>query len=112
MGSDVDLPNRIQGKLRFSLLYNRNRLELVLVIAGVLGLPTQGCMNVFILARLLSCASSQPPGLQQIVHEWQTQVVKNCARPNFGDQFACTLQEADLAKSSIKLENLGLLIMI
>ncbi|XP_077177440.1 synaptotagmin-1-like [Paroedura picta] len=104
MVNDVDIPDQIQGKLRFSLFYDKNRLELLLMITGVLGLPSQGCMNIFIQAKLMSCASSQSPGLQHIVHEWQTQVVKNCASPIFGDQFTCTLQEAELAKSSIKLE--------
>ncbi|XP_054825987.1 synaptotagmin-1-like [Eublepharis macularius] len=99
-----DVPDPIQGKLRFSLLYNKNRLELLLMVTGVLGLPSQGCRNIFIQVRLLSCASSQSVGLQHIVHEWQTQVIRNCTSPTFGDQFACTLQEAELAKSSIKLE--------
>nr|XP_056707948.1 synaptotagmin-1-like [Euleptes europaea] len=103
-GDDVDVPDHIQGKLRFSLVYNKNRLELLLMITGALGLPSQGCMNLFIQVRLLSCGSSQSPGLQHIVQEWQTQVVKNCTSPTFGDQFACTLPEAELGKSSIKLE--------
>uniref|UniRef100_A0ACB8G268 Uncharacterized protein n=1 Tax=Sphaerodactylus townsendi TaxID=933632 RepID=A0ACB8G268_9SAUR len=112
MGGDVDIPDRIQGKLRFSLLYNKKRLELLLMITGALGLPSQGCTNIFIQVKLLSCVSCQLPGLQNIIHEWQTQVVKNCSSPAFGDQFVCTLQEADLAKSSIKLEYLGSLIIV
>ncbi|KAH0621017.1 hypothetical protein JD844_022007, partial [Phrynosoma platyrhinos] len=103
--NDLDTPDRSQGKLRFSLLYNKKRLELLLTVAGALGLPRLECSNTFVQVRLLSWASSSSSSdLQHIVHEWQTQVVKNDSSPTFGDQFACILQEAELTKSSIKLE--------
>ncbi|XP_066475676.1 synaptotagmin-B-like [Tiliqua scincoides] len=104
LGSDMAAPDRSQGKLRFSLLYNRKRLELHLTVTEALGLSSQGCTKTFIQAKLLSCVSSQTPDLQHVAHEWQTQVVKNCSSPTFGDQFVCTLQETELAKSSLKLE--------
>ncbi|XP_053105464.1 synaptotagmin-1-like [Hemicordylus capensis] len=103
-GSDADVPDRSQGKLKFSLLYDRKYLELLLTVTGVLGLPSRRCTNTFIQVRLLRSASSQSPDFQHVVHDWQTQVVKNCTNPIFGDQFVCTLQEAELAKTSIKLE--------
>ncbi|XP_061468744.1 LOW QUALITY PROTEIN: synaptotagmin-1-like [Rhineura floridana] len=102
--SGMDAPDRSQGRLRFSLLYNKERLELLLTVTEALGLPSQGCTNTFVKVRLLSWSSSQSPHLQHIVHEWQTRVAKHSRSPAFGDQFACTLPEADLTKSSIKLQ--------
>ncbi|XP_062974470.1 synaptotagmin-1-like [Elgaria multicarinata webbii] len=104
LASESDVPDRTQGKLRFSLLFHKKRLELLLTVTGALGLPIQECANIFVRARLLSWASSQAPDLQQAVQEWQTQVVKNSSGPTFGDQFVCPLQKAELTKSSIKLE--------
>lgn len=104
LGSDLAAPDRSQGKLRFSLLYNRKRLELHLTVTEALDLPSQGYTKTFIQARLLSGVSTQTPDLQHIVHEWQTRVVKNCSSPTFGEQFVCTLQETELAKSNLKLE--------
>lgn len=104
LGSDVAVPDQSQGKLKFSLLYNSKRLELHLTVTGALGLPRQGCSKTFVRVRLLSCVSPQTPDFQHVVREWQTQVMKNCSSPIFGDQFVFTLQESELAKSSLKLE--------
>nr|XP_008106849.2 PREDICTED: synaptotagmin-2 [Anolis carolinensis] len=104
LANDLGAPDRSQGKLRFSLLYNKKQLELILTVTGALGLPRLEYSNTFVQVRLLSQATSSSSDLQHIVHEWQTQVVKTDSSPTFGDQFACTLQEADLTKSSIKLE--------
>ncbi|XP_053251359.1 synaptotagmin-5-like [Podarcis raffonei] len=104
LSSDAVVSDEYPGKLKFSLLYNKEQLELLLTVTGALGLPTQQCTNTFVKVRLLSCASSQSPDLQYIVHEWQTHVAKNSSSPDFGDQFTCTLQEAELTRSSIKLQ--------
>ncbi|XP_078243375.1 synaptotagmin-1 [Pogona vitticeps] len=104
LASETNVPDRSQGKLRFSLLYNNQHLELLLTIVEALGLPSQECTNAFVQVRVLSWASSPSPNLQRIIHEWQTQVVKNGSSSIFGDQFTCILQETELSKSSIRLE--------
>ncbi|KAJ7344308.1 hypothetical protein JRQ81_000258 [Phrynocephalus forsythii] len=104
LASETHVPDRSQGKLRFSLLYDSKQLELLLTVAEALSLQSQECTNTFVQIRLLSRAASSSPALQRIVHEWQTQVVKNGSSPVFGDQFTCTLQKTELTKSSIKLE--------
>ncbi|KAF7245504.1 Synaptotagmin-6, partial [Varanus komodoensis] len=103
LASERGTPDQTQGKLRFSLLYNKKHLELLLTVTGALGLPIQQCRSTFVRVRLLSWAP-QTPHLQHVVHEWRTQVVKNSSNPTFEDQFVCSLREAELTKSSIKLE--------
>ncbi|KAM7165019.1 synaptotagmin-1-like [Macrochelys suwanniensis] len=104
VGSNTDFLESSRGRLRFSLFYHRERLELLLMVIAVTGLPSRGSADSAVRVRLLRQVPSHISGLQCMVHEWQTQVVKNCRKPAFGDQFVCSLQEAELEKSMVKLE--------
>ncbi|XP_024065294.2 synaptotagmin-1-like [Terrapene carolina triunguis] len=104
VGSNADFLESSRGRLRFSLFYHRERLELLLTVIAVTGLPSRGSADSAVRVRLLKQVPSHISGLQCMVHEWQTQAVKNCRKPAFGDQFVCSLQEAELEKSTVKLE--------
>ncbi|XP_039392256.1 synaptotagmin-B-like isoform X5 [Mauremys reevesii] len=106
VGSNADFLESSRGRLRFSLFYHRERLELLLTVIAVTGLPSRGSADSAVRVRLLRQVPSHISGLQCMVREWQTQVVKNCRKPAFGDQFVCSLQEAELEKSTVKLEDL------
>ncbi|NXN32882.1 SYT1 protein, partial [Nycticryphes semicollaris] len=102
--SDLGLPPCSQGTLKFSLLYCIERCELLLTGLEAWGLPRRGCAESTIRVRLLRQVPSHIPGLQCMVQEWQSQVVKNCNRPAFGDHFVFSLKDAELEKSTLKLE--------
>ncbi|XP_009817561.2 synaptotagmin-2-like [Gavia stellata] len=102
--SDSGLLPRSRGTLKFSLLYCRERCELLLTDLEARGLPGRGCAESAIRVRLLRQVPSHIPGLQCVVQEWRSQVVKNCSRPAFGDHFVCSLQDAEVEKSTLKLE--------
>ncbi|EMP38663.1 Ribonuclease inhibitor [Chelonia mydas] len=104
VGSNPEFLESSRGRLRFSLFYHREQLELLLTVIAVTGLPSRGSADSAVRVRLLRQVPSHISGLQCMVHEWQTQVVKNCRKPAFGDQFVCSLQEAELEKSTVKLE--------
>ncbi|NXJ61907.1 SYT11 protein, partial [Rostratula benghalensis] len=102
--SDLGLPPCSQGTLKFSLLYCIERCELLLTGLEAWGLPRRGCAESTIRVRLLRQVPSHIPGLQCMVQEWQSQVVKNCNRPAFGDHFVFSLKDTELEKSTLKLE--------
>ncbi|NXN48182.1 SYT11 protein, partial [Rhinoptilus africanus] len=102
--SDLVLLPRSRGTLKFSLLYCRERCELLLTGLEAWGLPSRGCAEAAIRVRLLRQIPSHIPGLQCMVQEWQSRVVKNCCRPTFGDHFVFSLQDAEVEKSTLKLE--------
>lgn len=104
VSSDLGLLPRSRGTLKFSLLYCRERCELLLTGLEAWGLPSRGCAESAVRVRLLRQVPSHIPGLQCVVQEWQSQVVKNCSRPAFGDHFVCSLQDAEVEKSTLKLE--------
>ncbi|NXP10266.1 SYT7 protein, partial [Thinocorus orbignyianus] len=104
MSSDLGLLPCSHGTLKFSLLYCRERCELLLTGLEAWGLPRSGCAESTIRVRLLRQVPSHIPGLQCMVQEWQSQVVKNCNRPAFGDHFVFPLQDAVVEKSTLKLE--------
>ncbi|NWW45412.1 SYT11 protein, partial [Pedionomus torquatus] len=93
-----------RGTLKFSLLYFRERCDLLLTGLEAWGLPRHGCAESTIRVRLLRQVPSHIPGLQCMVQEWQSQVVKNCNRQAFGDHFVFSLQDAEVEKSTLKLE--------
>ncbi|NXW05731.1 SYT11 protein, partial [Fregetta grallaria] len=93
-----------RGTLKFSLLYRREQCELLLTGLEAWGLPSRGCAESAVRVRLLRQVPSHIPGLQCVVQDWQSQVVKNCSRPAFGDHFVCSLQDAEVEKSTLKLE--------
>ncbi|NWU47395.1 SYT11 protein, partial [Dromas ardeola] len=102
--SDLGLLPGSRGTLKFSLLYCRERCELLLTGLEAWGLPSRGCAEAAIRVRLLRQVPSHIPGLQCMVQEWQSRVVKNCCRPAFGDHFVFSLQDAEVEKSTLKLE--------
>ncbi|NXS91890.1 SYT11 protein, partial [Jacana jacana] len=102
--SDLGLLPCSRGTLKFSLLYCRERCELLLTGLEAWGLPRRRCAESTVRVRLLRQVSSHIPGLQCMVQEWQSQVVKNCSRPAFGDHFVFSLQDAEVEKSTLKLE--------
>lgn len=104
MGSNVEVPDNSRARLRFSILYHRERLELFLMVIEATGLPSQRSTDYAVWVRLLKQVPSSITELQRVVHEWQTQVVKNSRTPVFGDHFVCSLPEAELEKSTVKLE--------
>ncbi|KAM6392639.1 synaptotagmin-6-like [Pluvialis apricaria] len=103
-GSDLGLLPRCRGTLKFSLLYCTERCELLLTGLEAWGLPSCGCAESAVRVRLLRQVPSCIPGLQCMVQEWQSQVVKNCSRPAFGDHFVFSLQDDEVEKSTLKLE--------
>lgn len=104
VGSNTGFLDSSRGRLRFSLLYHKEQLELLLTVIEATGLPSRGSADSAVRVRLLQHGPSHIAGLQCLIHEWQTQVVKNCRKPAFGDQFICSLKEAELEKSAVKLE--------
>ncbi|XP_014812901.1 PREDICTED: synaptotagmin-5-like [Calidris pugnax] len=104
MSSDLGPLPGSQGTLKFSLLYCKERCELLLTGLEAWGLPRHGCAESAIRVRLLRQVPSHIPGLQCVVQEWQSQVVKNCSSPAFGDHFVFSLQDAEVEKSTLKLE--------
>ncbi|PKU46865.1 synaptotagmin-2-like isoform x1 [Limosa lapponica baueri] len=104
MSSDLGLLPGSRGTLKFSLLYCKERCELLLTGLEAWGLPGHGCAESTIRVRLLRQVPSHIPELQCVVQEWQSQVVKNCTRPAFGDHFVFSLQDAEVEKSTLKLE--------
>ncbi|NXT59674.1 SYT9 protein, partial [Pluvianellus socialis] len=78
--------------------------QLLLTGMEAWGLPSRGCAESAMRVRLLRQVPSHIPALQCMVQERQSQVVKNCSRPAFGDQFVFSLQDAELEKSTLKLE--------
>nr|XP_013810634.1 PREDICTED: synaptotagmin-6-like [Apteryx mantelli mantelli] len=102
--SDLDFLHSSRGKLKFSLLYCREQRELLLTGLEARDLPSQGRAKSSVRIRLLRQVPSHIPGLQCMVHEWQSQVVKNCSRPAFGDKFVCSLRDTEVEKSTLKLE--------
>ncbi|NXT39718.1 SYT12 protein, partial [Pelecanoides urinatrix] len=104
VSSDSGLLPCSRGTLKFSLLYCRERRELLLTGLQARGLPSRGCAESAVRVRLLRQVPSHIPGLQCVVQEWQSQVLKNCSRPAFGDHFVCSLQDAEVEKSTLKLE--------
>ncbi|XP_075019923.1 synaptotagmin-12-like [Calonectris borealis] len=104
VSGDSGLLPRSRGTLRFSLLYCGERRELLLTGLEAWGLPSRGCAESAVRVRLLRQVPSHIPGLQCVVQEWQSQVVKNCSRPAFGDHFVCSLQDAEVEESTLKLE--------
>ncbi|KAI6068474.1 Synaptotagmin-5-like protein [Aix galericulata] len=93
-----------RGKLKFSLLYRRERCELLMSGLEAWELPGRGHTGSAVQVRLLQEVPSRIPGLQCVVQEWRSQVVKSCSRPAFGDHFVCSLQDAEVEKSTLKLE--------
>ncbi|XP_035395119.1 synaptotagmin-5-like [Cygnus atratus] len=93
-----------RGKLKFSLLYRRERCELLVSGLEARGLPGRGHTGSAVWARLLQEVPSRIPGLQCVVQEWRSRVVKSCSRPAFGDHFVCSLRDAEVEKSTLKLE--------
>ncbi|XP_063187805.1 synaptotagmin-11-like [Chroicocephalus ridibundus] len=102
--SDLGLLPRSRGTLKFSLLYCRERCELLLTGLEAWGLPSRECTESAVRVRLLRHIPSHIPGLQCMVQEWKSRVVKNCCRPAFGDHFVFSLQDAEVEKSTLKLE--------
>ncbi|XP_067151434.1 synaptotagmin-1-like [Apteryx mantelli] len=103
--SDLDFLHSSRGKLKSSLLYCREQRELLLTGLEARDLPSQGRAKSSVCIRLLRQVPSHIPGLQCMVHEWQSQVVKNCSRPAFGDKFVCSLRDTEVEKSTLKLED-------
>ncbi|NXN51039.1 SYT11 protein, partial [Rynchops niger] len=104
MSSDLGLLPHSRGTLKFSLLYCRERCELLLSGLEAWGLPSCGCAESAVRVRLLRHIPSHIPGLQCMVQEWKSRVVKNCCRPAFGDHFVFSLQDSEVEKSTLKLE--------
>ncbi|XP_035184095.1 synaptotagmin-5-like isoform X2 [Oxyura jamaicensis] len=93
-----------RGKLKFSLLYRREQCELLVSGLEAWGLPGRGHTGSAVRVRLLQEVPSRIPGLQCVVQEWRSRVVKNCSRPAFGDHFVCSLRDTKMKKSTLKLE--------
>ncbi|NXK55279.1 SYT11 protein, partial [Chauna torquata] len=104
VSSDAGLLPGSRGKLKFSLLYCRERCELLVSGLEAWGLPSCGRTESAVRVRLLQQVPARIPGLQCVVQEWQSRVVKNCSRPAFGDHFVCSLRDAEVEKSTLKLE--------
>lgn len=102
--SDGGLLPSSRGKLKFSLLYHRERCELLVSSLEAWGLPGRGHTRSAVRVRLLQEVPSHIPGLQCVVQEWRSRVVKSCSRPAFGDHFVCSLRDAEVEKSTLKLE--------
>ncbi|XP_030055380.1 synaptotagmin-2 [Microcaecilia unicolor] len=90
-----------KGRLRFSLLYNENQLQLK-VIEGM-DLPRHST-DPFVRIKLFSRYQSEEPVLQCVINEWETRLGKKRRNPTFGDEFSCALMEKQLEKVNIKLE--------
>nr|XP_033784774.1 synaptotagmin-1-like isoform X2 [Geotrypetes seraphini] len=90
-----------KGRLRFSLLYNKNQLQLR-IIEGM-DLPSHST-DPFVRIKLFSRYQSQEPVLQSVINEWETSVGKKSRNPTFGDEFSCALMEKQLEMVTIKLE--------
>ncbi|NXC46290.1 SYT11 protein, partial [Penelope pileata] len=93
-----------RGRLKFSLLYRRERCELLVGGLEARGLPGHGHTEAAVRFRLLQRVPSLTPGLQCVVQEWQSQAMKNCSGTAFGEHFVCSLQDAEVEKSTLKLE--------
>ncbi|XP_031464855.1 synaptotagmin-5-like [Phasianus colchicus] len=93
-----------QGSLKFSLLYRRERCELLVSDLEVRGLPSHRHTEVAVWLRLLRRVPSHAPALQCVVQEWQSRAVKNCSGTAFGEHFVCSLQDAEMERSTLKME--------
>uniref|UniRef100_A0A803YL24 C2 domain-containing protein n=2 Tax=Meleagris gallopavo TaxID=9103 RepID=A0A803YL24_MELGA len=93
-----------QGSLKFSLLYRREQCELLVSGLEVRGLPSHRHTEVAVWFRLLQRVPSHTPGLQCVVQEWQSRAVKNCSGTTFGEHFVCSLQDAEMERSTLKME--------
>ncbi|XP_021258626.1 synaptotagmin-5-like isoform X2 [Numida meleagris] len=93
-----------RGSLKFSLLYHREQRELLVSGLEVRGLPSRRHTEVAVWLRLLQHVPSCTPGLQCVVQEWQSRAVKNCSGTAFGEHFICSLQDAEVDRSTLKLE--------
>ncbi|KAM9190270.1 synaptotagmin-5-like [Mergus octosetaceus] len=82
----------------------RERCELLVSGLEAWGLPGHGNTGSAVQVRLLQEVPSSIPGLQCVVQEWRSRVVKSCSRPTFGDHFVCSLRDAEVEKSTLKLE--------
>ncbi|XP_015719228.1 synaptotagmin-12-like [Coturnix japonica] len=102
--SDLSPLPSSQGSLKFSLLYCREQRELLVSGLEVQGLPNHRHTEVAVWLRLLQRVPSHIPGLQCVVQEWQSRAVKNCGRTTFGEHFVCSLQDAEMERSTLKME--------
>ncbi|XP_072194946.1 synaptotagmin-13-like [Excalfactoria chinensis] len=102
--SDLSPLPSSQGSLKFSLLYSREQRELLVSGLEVQGLPNHRHTEVAVWLRLLQRVPSHIPGLQCVVQEWQSRAVKNCSRTAFGEHFICSLQDAEMERSTLKME--------
>ncbi|XP_042740539.1 synaptotagmin-12-like isoform X2 [Lagopus leucura] len=93
-----------QGSLKFSLLYHKEQCELLVSGLEVRGLPSRRHTEVAVWLRLLRRVPSHIPGLQCVVQEWQSRAVKNCNGTTFGEHFVCSLQDAEMERSTLKME--------
>ncbi|XP_048805927.1 synaptotagmin-5-like isoform X2 [Lagopus muta] len=93
-----------QGSLKFSLLYHKEQCELLVSGLEVRGLPSRRHTEVAVWLRLLRRVPSHIPGLQCVVQEWQSRAVKNCNGTTFGELFVCSLQDAEMERSTLKME--------
>ncbi|NXG36186.1 SYT11 protein, partial [Dromaius novaehollandiae] len=104
LSSDSDVPRSSRGQLKFSLLYRREQRELLLTGLEARALPSRGRAKPAVRIRLLRQVPSRTPGLQCVVHEWQSRAAENCSRPAFADSVVCSLRDADVERSTLKLE--------
>ncbi|NXE55729.1 SYT9 protein, partial [Casuarius casuarius] len=104
VSSDSDFPRSSRGELKFSLRYCREQRELLLTGLEARALPSRGRARSAVRIRLLRQVPSHIPGLQCVVHEWQSPVVKDCSGPAFADRVVCSLRDADVERSTLKLE--------
>ncbi|XP_076848289.1 synaptotagmin-1 [Brachyhypopomus gauderio] len=99
---------RVQGCLRFTLLYDhvRSRLLITVLEAQELGARefSRGA-DPFVRVRLLwASEEDEEQSLASVLHEWQTRLVKDSCDPVFGDQFSCALAEEDVPRVTVRFE--------
>lgn len=102
--SDLSPLPSSQSSLKFSLRYRREQCELLVSGLEVRGLPSRRHAEVAVWLRLLRRVPSHTPGLQCVVQEWQSRAVKNCSGMAFGEHFVCSLQDAEMETSTLKME--------
>ena len=102
--SDLSPLPSSQSSLKFSLRYRREQCELLVSGLEVRGLPSRRHAEGAVWLRLLRRVPSHTPGLQCVVQEWQSRVVKNCSGMAFGEHFVCSLQDAEMETSTLKME--------
>ncbi|XP_053576129.1 synaptotagmin-A-like [Bombina bombina] len=103
VGSDSDQLQGSRGKLKFSLLYDKKKLTILLKVIEAMELPEHS-RDPIVKIKVFSREDEQQYEVQSLLHEWETKVVKNSRNPLFDEEFSWSVKETPLSKITVKFE--------